>query len=219
MLLCKLACKTVLLSPHIAIWVRDELEAMVEEEERNLISVQSAGCAVEICFALQPSAEAMMRALGTQSQKSENQEIIVQKNATDETAPHDESRKDQHQIRFEKAPSSSTPLDGDGPASELPDVGPMTECPSCAVCNYECYLSAVECTLPDGSISYLCLLHGVSSEHEGAAVREATALRTMRLRHDADTCSLTATNREEEASCLSPRGLVALLTPSRRRQC
>jgi hypothetical protein len=53
----------------------------------------------------------------------------------------------------------------DGSAAEAADEGPPSRCPSCAVCEYECYLSAVECALPDGRRCYLCPSHSVESAH------------------------------------------------------
>lgn len=53
----------------------------------------------------------------------------------------------------------------------LQDVGPPVECPSCSVCEYECYLSTVECEFENSERCYLCLMHALRPFHDGMQVK------------------------------------------------
>ena len=72
---------------------------------------------------------------------------------------------------------------GDAPDGE-PDVGPA-KCPPCAVCDYECYLSAVECGAPDApedgaAAGMLCPMHALDKLGGDAGARSGARVRVYR---------------------------------------
>ena len=80
------------------------------------------------------------------------------------------------------APSGDAPAPvGNAPGGEAPtevaDVGPAAQCPMCAACEYECFLSTVECRAADGTITYLCPAHALAPpSHASPVAHAATAL-------------------------------------------
>ena len=80
------------------------------------------------------------------------------------------------------APSGDAPAPvGKAPGGEAPtevaDVGPAAPCPMCAACEYECFLSTVECRAADGTITYLCPAHALAPpSHASPEAHAATAL-------------------------------------------
>lgn len=210
MLLLTLARKVLSVSPHTAMWLSAELAQLVEEEERAHASLRQRGLGAEVRFDQSPSSEAMVRALQSVKTEAEGQAVSKKSGAAagkkkksgdvrrgpeggdrcddDGCRGREEDTSSDMALREGAAPPATATEGVDGVAeasvTEFEDVGPSGACPSCAVCDYECYLSAVECELTDGSRCFLCPMHALKGEHEGAASgAEARTLLIFR-----DTC-------------------------------
>ena len=84
--------------------------------------------------------------------------------------------------------TASATVDGPSETAEEPDCGPSSPCPDCVACEYECFLSTVVCTMPDGCLVHLCPMHGltapsyVSDKARAAAALPAAAKRVRIFR-------------------------------------
>ena len=168
MLLITLACKARALAPHMLPWVADELKTLADDEEANLCKLEALGVtAAPTDISLPPDEERANAAAGT--------------NATDLM------RTDGGEGASAPKPEAAVVADVAGavPAASAADeverdVGPAGGCPECAVCKYECCLSAVELPSPaaDAPPTMLCPLHAIT---RAAADADASRVLSGRL--------------------------------------
>ena len=209
MLLLTLARKVLLLSPHTAMWLRPELVIMIEEEEQAHSALRLGGLGREICFEQDPSAPEMGRAL---MKKGMAHDKACAKAAGTAEGKKGGEGKRRHGVgegegcseaggAGEPAGRGDAGCDPPSGSAEVTDVGPTAPCPNCAVCEYECYLSVVECTLADGNRCFLCPMHALESDHAGVtAAPERKALLVFREPQWMRSLLATVTVRAEGSS-------------------
>ena len=165
LLLSTLARKALVLSAHIAQWVAPELDLLIETEAAALEALSRMGV---------PSVSWSHTAEASDS---------VGMTPIDTVAPMDYAM-DEDSVATAAAPSADAPAPvgkalGSEAPTEVADVGPAAQCPMCVACEYECFLSTVECRAADGTITYLCPAHALAPpSHASPEAHAALALTT-----------------------------------------
>ena len=165
LLLSTLARKALVLSAHIAQWVAPELDLLIETEAAALEALSRMGV---------PSVSWSHTAEASDS---------VGMTPIDTVAPMDYAM-DEDSVATAAAPSADAPAPvgkalGSEAPTEVADVGPAAQCPMCVACEYECFLSTVECRAADGTITYLCPAHALAPPSHASPEAHAALARSL----------------------------------------
>ena len=163
LLLTTLARKAAHLSAHISWWVEADLAAIIRDERAHLAALAGGGIADAVDARTgQPLTLAhagVDAAAGAGVDAAAGAGVDAAAGAGVDAAAGAGADADatvSSSVDGAAARAGEMSVDG---AGETADAWGGGTCPECAACQYECFLSVVECTGDDGQLTHLCPMH------------------------------------------------------------